>query len=357
MSSASKLEIQKYTDDNRQEWDDFVNAHPEGRYSQLAGFKDVVERTFGYEPSYWMFRKKGRVVAILPSFVKRSWLQSDKLVSQPFCEYGGLLGDSLSQEDGSLVRDKLTELLVEYRMPFLEVHGGMGLPLDMERYILTEKPLHQYAVLPLTSSRDIWESRIDRMVRKAVRKAQRNGLECHQDTTEEGLEEKFYPLYLRSMKKFGTPPYPLSFFLNCRRYLPQQMKLFMVSCQGEVIAALLGFTTGKRVHITVTASDERHWDKRPNDLAHWEFIGWAADNGYQLFDFGPVRYGGQRQFKEKWGVEFFDYSYFFLSLKGQVNNVAIYSTKAKLFATLWRNLVPLPLTKVIGPWFTRQIGD
>lgn len=44
------LEIQEFNENNRQEWDDFVNYHPEGRFSQLrfhgslhVSFKLVVD--------------------------------------------------------------------------------------------------------------------------------------------------------------------------------------------------------------------------------------------------------------------------------------------------------------------------
>ena len=353
------LTIEELHSGNRQEWDNFVNSHPEGRFSQLAGYKDVVEKTFNYKPSYWLFRGKGRKVkAVFPLFIKKSWLLGNKIVSQPFCEYGGPLGSNLTEEDAVLVRSRLHALLEEHRVPFLEVHGGLGLPQDSMKSLLLEKPLHQYAVLRLTSSDEVWDKKLDRMVRKAVRKSQRSELECTQQTNEKTIKETFYPLYLCSMKKFGTPPHPLSFFLYCLQYLPEYMKLFTVRYQDETIAALLGFVTGKRVHIIITASNEKHWDKRPNDLAHWEFVKWACDNGYEYFDFGPVRYAGQRQFKEKWGVDLFDYSYFYLSRQGnELPQIDAYSGRAKFLASLWRRLVPLPLTGIVGPWFRKQLGD
>jgi len=136
------------------------------------------------------------------------------------------------------------------------------------------------------------------------------------------------------------------------------MRLFLVKDQGRTIAALLGFTTGKRVHIISSPSDERYWDKRPNDLAHWEFIRWAASSGYEIFDFGPVRYEGQRRYKQKWGVKLFDYSYFFLSRKeGDLGKGVIYSKKARLASFMWRRLVPLPLTESLGSWMRRHLGD
>ncbi len=353
------LEMQLFNEGHRQQWDEFVNQHPEGRFSQLAGYKDVVEKTYGYSSVYRLFvTPEGRVAAVFPAFVKKSCLMGNKLISQPFCEYGGLLVDNLGREECSCIKDKLSDLLSELKLPFCEMHGGMGLPDKNRGALFPHRLLHQYAVLELSSS-EVWEDKVDRMVRKAVRKAERSGLECYQDITETAIINDFYPLYLHAMKRFGTPPHPKTFFLNCQRYLAKDMKLFLVKYRGRVIAALLGFTTGKRVHIINTVSDERHWDKRPNDLAHWHFIEWASNNGYHFFDFGPVRYGGQRQFKEKWGAEFFDYYYFFISQRenGNMPKPATHSVGVRYFAWAWGRLLPLPVTEVIGPWFRKQLGD
>ena len=353
------LVTEQYTEANRQEWDDFVNHHPEGRFSHLIGYKQVIEKTYGYEPSYWLFRdSNGEIKAIFPSFVKRSWLLGNKLVSQPFSTYGGLLGGNLTEGDNLAIKQKLRELIIQHKVPFLEVRGGTGLLAKSREQIFSETGMFQYAVLSLSSSKETWEGKIDRMVRKAVRKAQRAGLECYQETNEESISKRFYPLYLRSMKNFGTPPLPLSFFLNCLLCLPDNMKLFLVEDRGETIGTLLGFTTGQRLHITDTASNKQYLNKRPNDLVHWEFIKWAADSGYTLFDFGPVRYTGQKQFKEKWGAESYGYSYFFLPEREEgTNSVLIYSKKVRLLASLWRRLIPLSLSGVIGPWFRKQLGD
>ena len=188
------LEVEQFTEDNRQEWDDFVNAHPEGRYSHLSGFKDAIEATFDYEPSYWLFRRNGRLAAIFPSFVKRSWLLGNKLISQPFCEYGGLLGNNLNEEDHRIIRQKLNELLIEHNVPYLEVHGGMGITQDAQRAIFVEKPMQQYyATLPLTTTEEIWKKIDPKSGRWAIRKAERSGLECTLETTEKNISKEFYP--------------------------------------------------------------------------------------------------------------------------------------------------------------------
>lgn len=173
------------------------------------------------------------------------------------------------------------------------------------------------------------------------------------------MTQEFYPLFLRWVKGFGTPPLPLSFFLNYVRYLPQYVRLFLVKHQGITIHALLGFTTANRVHIIYMPSDKRYWDENPSDLACWEFIKWAADNGYEYFDYGPVRYEGASHWKKKWGAEFFGYSYFFLPHNREYpKDVMMYSAKARFFASSWARLMPsLTLTKAIGPWIRKQLGD
>jgi lipid II:glycine glycyltransferase (peptidoglycan interpeptide bridge formation enzyme) len=198
-------------------------------------------------------------------------------------------------------------------------------------------------------------------VRKAVRKAQKANLVAYEETTEETITQKFYPLYLLSMKRLGTPPHPKKLFLNYLRYLADNMKLFLVDDGDLTVATLLGFVVGKRVHIIHTASDPDYWDKRPNDLAHWAFIEWACNEGYEIFDFAIIRYEGQQRYKEKWGVQLFDYSYYYLfsenAKKKDVTPIDPSSRRGiRLFSWLWRNCVPLGLTEPLGSPIRRRLG-
>jgi Acetyltransferase (GNAT) domain len=72
--------------------------------------------------------------------------------------------------------------------------------------------------------------------------------------------------------------------------------------EQQTAAVLLGAICGVRLQIYITASSPKALIWRPNDLAHWELIAWAASQGLRWFDFGSARYDGQIQFKKKWGA-------------------------------------------------------
>src|SRR5260370_24664213 len=53
-------------------------------------------------------------------------------------------------------------------------------------------------------------------VRRAIRKAQKSGLNVQVATTREAVLQ-FYRLHVRTRRRHGIPPQPLSFFLNIYR--------------------------------------------------------------------------------------------------------------------------------------------
>ncbi|HGE70320.1 TPA: GNAT family N-acetyltransferase [Candidatus Poribacteria bacterium] len=346
---------------NQKEWNDFVENHPEGRFFQLIGYKQAIEQTYGYEGLYYIFKRNSEIIALLPSFKLNSVISGKRLLSLPFAEYGGLLGNNLSLEELYQISELLQQVLLDNKFPFLEIHGGLGINPELMSKIFYTVPMYQYAILPLGNAKDIWDHSVDYQVRKAVRKAQKANLVAYEQTTEESIIKKFYPLYLLSMKRLGTPPHPSRLFLNYLNFLSDNMKLFLVDDKDATIAALLGFVLGKRVHIIHIASDPKHWDKRPNDLVHWTFIEWACENSYEIFDFAIIRYDGQQRYKDKWGVQKFNYSYYYL-LSKEKNKKYITPVdpsvrqSIRLFSWFWKSCVPICLSETLGFPIRKQLG-
>ena len=346
------MDILEYIDGkDADEWDEFVESHPEGRFCHLSGFMRAVAETYGYDPSYWLLREGQEVVGVLPFFLHKR-LRRARLVSQPASEHGGPLVRDAARVDLPMLKSHLSMLLDRLGARYIEIHGGMGIPDDLRRELFLTKRLHQYGVLPLTCSDDLWDHAIDRSVRKAIRRAERAGLRCYEQTSEETIEKRFYPLYLHAMTRFGTPPHPRRYFLNLYRYLSANMRLLLVDQGDATVACLLGFTVGRSVHIVWTASSKEYLHMRPNDLAHWSFIRWAAENGYKTFDFGPIRYPGQRRYKEKWGTQVQDYSFHYFPASASVDPP--YESPGVLSA-LWR-VMPLKLSERLGAHVRRALA-
>ncbi len=347
--------VQDFPDAQR--WDAYVEAHPEGRFSQLYGYR-CVEEVYDYRPCYLAFERDRRLVGVLPTFGARSLLFGRRQISQPFSEYGGfLLDDGLPDGDAQAVVAQVREVLRQLGAPLLEIHGGQGQgPSHTNPYDTNRQRLACLALDP--PEEDLWRKVVSRHVRKAVQKAEREGLVCEQACDEPTIEAVFYPLYLRSMSRLGAPPHPLSYFTACRRALGERMRIFWAVKDGAKIAGLLGFTCGRRVSIVNIVSDERFWEFRPNDLVHWEFIRWARANGYRHFDFGSVRYSGQEQFKSKWGCEMTESGYRLLPAAGRAAPSATFDSSGgtmQLASRLWARWVPEWVARRLGPSIRRSL--
>lgn len=343
-------------------WDGYVLTHPQGRFCHLMGYKKVVEDTYGYRPFYFVLEKHQKIVGIFPSFVCKSIIYGTKIVSQPFSEYGGILADELTQNDYEVLFEALGEAMRETKVNLMEIYGGFGVPENIkEKYLFTIFSHHR-AVLRLDDKVDeIWKKRISYEVRKAVRKAERNGIMCYEKVDADMIINKFYPLFLASMKRLGVPPHPVTYYVECYEHLKDYLKIFWAEYEGKIIAALLGFAVGKTVHIINIVSDDKYWDKRPNDLCHWSFIKWGCENGYKYFDLGSVRYEGQRRYKKKWGAELKEYAHYLLitdSGKRKLKFKTFDSSSKSMgfFSSVWRKFVPLKVSKFLGPMVRKQLA-
>jgi len=346
------VEILNYNDvRHADEWDRFVTNHSEGRFCHLSGFMRALEETYGYRQYYQLLTDRHEVVGIIPLFFHRGFGRP-RLVSQPASEYGGPLVLEQTQIDPVILRDRFSALLEHTGARFIEIHGGTGLPSRLRRELFATRPLHHYGVLRLTNPDAIWAHQLSHSARKAIGKARRAGLKCYQETNEETIAKRFYPLYLRAMAQFGTPPHPRKFFLSLYNHLSANMRLFLVDHEGTTVACLLGFTTAESVHVVWTASTNEYLDMRPNDLAHWTLICWSAENGFRTFDFGPVRYAGQRQYKEKWGIELRDYGFYYFP---PTISVRTPYDAPSLFTALWRRL-PLSVSERLGVHVRRALA-
>jgi CelD/BcsL family acetyltransferase involved in cellulose biosynthesis len=337
-------------------WDHFAERHGEARFCHLFAYATALE-CYGYVPRNLCFLKDREIVGVLPAAQINTMFSGRKLVSQPFSEYGGLLADpQLSGDDIA----EIFSLAVAYskeslNIKTIEIHGNHGVPDVWQKNLTVQSvPLH-IAVLPLDRPvDDIWKKVINYSARKAINQARGHGLEVVFECNETIIAEQFYPLYLSTMKRLGAPPHKLSYFLHCCRAFGDKMIIGWAKRGGEIVAGLLGFSCGNRVSIISTVSDRRNWHLRPNDLLHWEFIKMAAETSHAVFDFGSVRYQGQRDFKKKWGCEFVEHENYFVG-PGRAG-VDSSSKSMQRMAALWARYMPSRLAQEVGPIIRRQLA-
>jgi CelD/BcsL family acetyltransferase involved in cellulose biosynthesis len=342
-------------------WDAFVEAQPGGRMVHLSGYKSAVEATYGLEPFYRMYESGGEIRAVFPGFFHASRLYGRKILSQPFSEYGGVLLSAVAPAaERAAILDRFEaaskRALAVKGFTHLEMRSPLSLTAD-EAGRFHGEPIFKRAVRRLDDAEAMWKG-LDPKDRNIIRKARGYGLAFAEEPGEAALRRAFYPLYLATMKRLGTPPHPLAWFLRLSRGLGRAMKVFFVRFRGRPVAALVAWAVGSTVHVTDMCSDRAAFFLKPNDFAVWEFLRWAREAGYTTFDFGPVRYRGQEIFKKKWRMELSDYSYAYITdWPDRIRNT--FTGGGGLMAAapaIWRAVFPLGLTRLVGKYLRREMG-
>jgi CelD/BcsL family acetyltransferase involved in cellulose biosynthesis len=349
---AAPLTVRRASTEDAEAWDKFVEEHPEGRYCHLWGYRTTLEKTYGYRCVYFKFLSEGKLCGVFPSIRRR--LHGGWLISQPFNEYGGPLTRDLTTNECRELTALLLSSTQEEGCHSIEVRGGIGCDDAAQAGGWIRQPLHSYALLDLDEPERLWRKALTNEARKGVNKARKSGLTAEVRRGTNAVRDPFYRLYLVSMKRLGVPPHSRQFFENLAQGIGERLVAAWVLGQTGPAAILLGATTGRRIHIFIIASDPAARSMRPSDLAHWELISWACQEGLKVFDFGSARYAGQIQFKKKWGVSLHDYAFYLIAPSearsgSKIETVRTSSRSMAAMSTLWRWLMPLPLTRIVGP--------
>jgi CelD/BcsL family acetyltransferase involved in cellulose biosynthesis len=160
-------------------------------------------------------------------------------------------------------------------------------------------------VVTLDDDPDRVYARCHPAVRTHVRQAERRGVTIRRAERLEDLDS-FYRLHLRTRRRQGVPVQPHRFFRILWESVicPGLGTLLIAEASGQPVAADIflswnGTSIGK-----FSASDERAWRLRANNLVIWHSIKTACEQGSRWFDFGRSDAGneGLRAFKLSWGA-------------------------------------------------------
>lgn len=122
----------------------------------------------------------------------------------------------------------------------------------------------------------------------------------------------------------------------------------------KLVAAVLSLYHGETVLPYYGASDSEHNRANPNNMMYFGLMTEARARGLRKFDFGRSKTGsGAHLFKSHWGMVERELPYEVLLIKRkELPNFSPTNPKFDLAIRLWRR-IPLPLTRIIGPWLIR----
>ena len=275
-------------------WDALLTSRPDFSFFHGAAWLKVLAGGYGFVPEFF-----SAGAAVLPLMEADSWLTGRKGIALPFTDECAPLGadkDSFAKMFAAAVAFGKAR-----GWKTIELRGGRNLfgaevPASVSFYG------HE---LELSGGEELLFEKMDGSVRRAVRKAEKDGVTVEILQSLEAMQI-FFDLQCLTRKRHGLPPQPWGFFLNIHRHiLSQNLGLIAVASHGgKKIAASVYFYLGGRAIYKYGASDFAQQHLRGTNLVMWAAMKWLAANGAKTLDLGKTSLAneGLRRFKLNLGA-------------------------------------------------------
>ncbi len=327
-------------------WDEYVGANPAATFFHLSGWRHILERTTPHRPRYLVSESNGRIGGVLPLAHVRSLLFGNSLISTPFCVYGGAVADDAGTRVA--LEDAAAQLARSLNVGYLELRN-----LTPSRENWPRKSLYVTFRRPITASDEENMKAIPRKQRAVVRKGIDLGLQGVVDND----VRRLYDIYSESVRNLGTPVFSRRYLAAVYETFRERSEILTVEHQGKAVASVLSFFFRDEVLPYYGGSISAARNLYANDFMYWEVMRRAAARGVRLFDYGrSKRETGSYRFKKHWGFEEAPLSYEYSLVRAQaMPDLSPNNAKYGIMVQTWKRL-PLPVSRVVGPWIARNLG-
>jgi len=328
------------------DWDAFVRNTPGGSPFHLLAWKRAVETAFRHRAHYLMAVRGGGLEGVLPLFEVRGLLGGRGLVSVPYGVYGGVCATSAAAREALVGASR--QLAGRVKADYVELRHRSGQEAD-----LPTKSLYVTFSRPIESSEEANLNAIPRKQRRMTRQGLKHGLR-----PEFGLQhlDRFYDIYAHSVHALGSPVFPRRLFHAIGQEFGKDCELLTIWKDSVPVSGVLTLLFEDQVLPYYGGARQEALAFAVNDFMYWELLCHAAKAGYRTFDFGRSREGtGAYNFKRHWGFEPVALPYQYVLLDGsQMPNLSPSNPRMHFAVEAWKRM-PLPLTKVVGPFLTRYL--
>ena len=325
-------------------WDTAVRSQAGWTPFHLAGWRDVIAESLGHECLYLEAAAGGATKGVLPLVRVRSRVFGHFLISMPFVNYGGPLGDS---EAVQALGARAEALARQDRVSLLELRSRTALPLDLP---VSHRKITVVLDLPADPA-SLWQA-LGSKVRSQIKRPQKEGL-----TVRFGSDQvdSFYAVFAAHMHDLGTPVMPRRFFRSIARVFAAESWFGCVYQGNRPLACGAGFRWDDEFELTWASSLTAFSRIAPNMLLYWSFLERAIADGARVFNFGRCTPGsGTHRFKRQWGSRDETLWWYQLPRSGAVGTPSPDDPRYRWGPRLWRKL-PLSIATALGPRIVRFI--
>jgi len=274
---------------NKEEYKKFLDKALFKTFFHSPEWYEFLEKEFKWlKFEYYLYKDE-----FLFSFARFKILGKEKLISLPFCEYGGplpLKGDIKIDEFERDVLEEFKNIKIKFHPSISRISGN---PKTASSTLSS----HWRSDLENISKKELWDS-LRKTLRHEIKNAQECGLGVKTCKNPKELR-KFYDLYMANLRRKKTIPYPwpLIQFL----YQNPSSELLLAFYKGKIIGGDLFLNYNGFVHYFLSASDYKYRNFGVAHLILWEKIRSLVGKDI-IFDLGASpRDSSLEIFKRGWG--------------------------------------------------------
>jgi len=309
---------------NREQYKELLGKVFFETFFHKADWHEFLEKNFNWlEFKYYLYKDE---------FVLPIARVGSKLISLPFCEYGGPL--PLKNEFN--LDDFMKDVLIEFKNIKIKFHPKIKSG-DSDSDVST----HWIENLKNTSEQELLSS-FRKTLRHEIRNAQKHNLEIRKCANQKELKQ-FYNLYVDNLRRKKTVPYsfPMIKFL----YENPLTEILLAVYNGRIIAGDLFLRYSNFVHYFLSASDYKYRDFSAPHLLLWEKIR-NLINKDVIFDLGATpKDSSLNVFKAGWAGK----EYPILQIGIKRSEESLRSSKLR---NIW-GLLPNFIIKIVSPFLLK----
>ncbi len=228
------------------------------------------------------------------SLARYKFLGKEKLVSHPFCEYGGVL--PLVEKIDAIEFEQ--SLFSKFETPFkINFHPWSLNYFENFKEADTQSWRNTYWIQNLSKFKKeefLTSFRYD--VRRSIKNAEKQGFSFEECKSDKDLKE-FYEIYIKAVRRHKNVPLSYSFF----EFFWKSSKFFFIKKGTKIITGSIFLFYKPFIHYFITASDYNFRKSGANHLLLWNIIKNYNNKGYDFLDLGATKKGSNLEiFKRGW---------------------------------------------------------
>lgn len=372
--------IECATTADREAWDGYVRKHSQAGLYHMFGWRDVIHRTYGHATYYLIaFRSEDNAASrgsegpgyntatiqgVLPLVHLKQVICGYPLISMPFLDGGGILASCRAAEEGllseaiGLARElgaSGIELRHEQPLSCWDQINALCIQGPGARLDAATKSHKVRMLLALPESSEMLMKSFKSKLRSQIKNPLKEGLTSKTGGVE--LLEDFYKVFATNMRDLGSPVHSAKLMHYVLSEFPGQSKVIVVYRDKTPLASSLVMGFNEILCNPWASSLRKYALLGPNMLLYLRMLEYACDHGYRIFDFGRSSPGeGTYRFKKQWGAIPTALHWHYITLDGKPLEPE--SSKKGRFgkASRYWKMLPLPVTRIIGPSIRKYIG-